>query len=355
MSKELTAIRRSRANVVRKLTSECAGCIVPSDLDDPNKGRLVNSGRIKSDGTRLVGSPSARAYPPTGLQPLGLKAMGGATDTTDLSEVGMSNGQCELKKVVEVLHASGQKPLLLNFLRDRPRLIWNGASTGASQFISNIEGSLTADALVALADNLRSLRLDFEYAITNPGQPNFQILAQFLHKATKLEDVGLGFSVPINYNVFLHEYRLDQIFKPIEKWTRPNLTKLSLVRSSTGFGDLSRLLFVNLPKLKHLYLTDIKLLDGIWEDVVEGLHQIVPLTTCKLAPQLHQPNGYHYGWKDGVTDHEFAELLEANHRYVVEEGGTHPEFPRYIPSGEFEQEIAYWKQLRADSEGARAS
>lgn len=132
MSKELTAIRRSRANVVRKLTSECAGCIVPSDLDDPNKGRLVNSGRIKSDGTRLVGSPSARAYPPTGLQPLGLKAMGGATDTTDFSEVGMSNGQCELKKVVEVLHASGQKLLLLNFLRDRPRLIWNGASTGAS-------------------------------------------------------------------------------------------------------------------------------------------------------------------------------------------------------------------------------
>lgn len=328
---------------------------MPVDLDDPDKGRLVNSGRIKSDGTRLVGSPSARAYPPTGLQPLGLKAMGEATDTTDLSEVGMSNGQCELKKVVEVLHTSGQKPLLLNFLRDRPRLIWNGASTGASQFISNIEGSLTADALVALAANLRSLRLDFEYAITNPGQPNFQILAQFLHKATKLEDVGLGFSAPINYNVFLYEYSLDQIFKPIEKWTRPNLTKLSLVRLSTGFGDLSRLLFVNLPKLKHLYLAHIKLLDGIWEDVVEGLHQIVPLTTCKLAPQLHQPNGYHYGLKDGVTDHEFAKLLEANHRYVVEEGGTHPEFPRYIPSHEFEQEITHWKKLRADSEGARAS
>lgn len=348
--------------MVRKLADlEYAGCIVPVDLDDPDKGRLVNSGRIKSDGRPLVGSPSARAYPATGLLPLSLKAIGEATDTTDLSEVGMSNGQCELKKVVEVLHTSGQKPLQLNFLQDRPQLIWNGASTGASQFIFNVEGSLTADALVALADNLRSLRLDFEYAVTNPGEPNFQILAQFLHKATKLEEVGLEFPGPINYDVLLYEYRLDQIFKPIEKWTRPALTKLSLVRLSTGFYDLSRLLFVNLPKLKDLHLAHITLLDGIWEDVVEGLHQIVPLTTCKLALQLYQPNGYHYSLKDHATDDELTkfskltEFIEANNHYAVEEGGTHPGYPTYDLSYEFKQEIAHWKQLRADSVRARAS
>ncbi|KAI4238858.1 MAG: hypothetical protein LQ349_000802 [Xanthoria aureola] len=330
-------------------------CIVPVDLDDPDKGRLVNSGRIKSDGTRLIGSPSARAYPPTGLQPLSPKSMGQAPDTTDLSEVGLSNGQCELRKVVEVLHASGQKPLGLKFIQDRPQLTWNGPSTGASQFIFNVEGSLTADALVTLADNLRSLHLDFEYVVTSPGGPNFQILAQFLHKATKLEEVGLGFLTSLYYNERPYNYRLNQIFNPMDKWTRPALTQLSLVRLSTGFRDLSRLLFVNLPKLKHLHLAHITLLDGIWEDMVEGLHQIVPLTTCKLAPGIFQPNRDLYSLKYHATIDELTEFLEVNNQYAVEAGGTHPRHPTYELSYEFEQEIAQWKQLRADSEGARAS
>lgn len=310
-------------------------------------GRLVISGRIKSDGRRLVGSPSARAYTPTGLQPLSPKPMRSTPDAIGLLEHGLSDGQWELVKIVELLHASGQKPLQLEFLCDIE------AWTGVSTLLFTVGGPLNAGAFIALADNLRTVRLDIESEPFNPRGEDVQILAQFLQKATKLQEVALELPSRIRPNV--GSYRLNQIFKPIEEWIRPTLTRLYLVHLSTGYDVLSRLLFFNLPNLKHLHLEQIWLLDGLWEDVVEGLHQIVPLTMCKLYGALYQSNGKFYCSNDtATTNDELTEFLAANSRYVME-GGTHPRSPMYLPSHEFMKDVAYWKQLRGEFERARAS
>lgn len=268
-------------------------------------------------------------------------------DAIGLLEHGLSDGQWELVKIVELLHASGQKPLQLEFLCDIE------AWTGVSTLLFTVGGPLNAGAFIALADNLRTVRLDIESEPFNPRGEDVQILAQFLQKATKLQEVALELPSRIRPNV--GSYRLNQIFKPIEEWIRPTLTRLYLVHLSTGYDVLSRLLFFNLPNLKHLHLEQIWLLDGLWEDVVEGLHQIVPLTMCKLYGALYQSNGKFYCSNDtATTNDELTEFLAANSRYVME-GGTHPRSPMYLPSHEFMKDVAYWKQLRGEFERARAS
>ena len=68
------------------------------------KDSLVSRGCIRSDGTRLVGSPSARAYPATGLPPHGTQdwdTMG----ETQMMMTGVSSGYCEFVAIVDVLNS----------------------------------------------------------------------------------------------------------------------------------------------------------------------------------------------------------------------------------------------------------
>ncbi|KAL8754721.1 MAG: hypothetical protein Q9199_004145 [Rusavskia elegans] len=322
-------------------------CNVPMNRSDPDMDRLVKSGRIQSNGRRVVGSPSARAYPPTGLQPLSPKPMNSTPDAVGLLETGLSDSRWELVKLVELLHASGQKPLQLEMRSDIETM------TGIPARFFNAGELLNAGSLIALADNLRTLHLELSYHPGNPAGENLQILVQFLQKATRLRVLTLELP-PRNIGNFA-TYRLNQIFKPIDQWIRPTLTKLVLALLSTGYEDLSRLIFFNLPHLRNLQLFGISLLDGIWENIVEGLHQIVPLTMCKLYGALYQSNGKFYCSNDtATTNDELTDFLAADSRYVME-GGTHPRSPMYVPSHEFKKDIAYWKQLRGEFERARAS
>ncbi|KAL9023845.1 MAG: hypothetical protein Q9180_008087, partial [Flavoplaca navasiana] len=81
-------------------------CIVPVNLDDPNMDNLVNSGRIMSDGRRLRGSPSARAYKPTGLLPFSPKPGYPTPHTRRLPESELFDGRLESTGLVELLYAS---------------------------------------------------------------------------------------------------------------------------------------------------------------------------------------------------------------------------------------------------------
>lgn len=348
MAKDLPIIQMSRELYIEtQLTLNGTGCNVPMNRSDPDMDRLVKSGRIQSNGRRVVGSPSARAYAPTGLQPLSPKPMRSTPDAVGLLETGLSDSRWELLKLVELLHASGQKPLQLEICSDIETM------TGIPALFFNAGELLNAGSLITLADNLRTLHLELNYLPGNSAGENLQILVQFLQKATRLRVLTLD--LPYRNIQNFATYRLNQIFKPVDQWIRPTLTKLVLSSLSTGYEDLSRLIFFNLPNLRNLQLFGISLLDGIWENIVEGLHQTVPLTFCKLFRTLFQPNGKPYSLNDTAsTEDQIKIFLSANNRYVIE-GGTHPRSPMYLPSHEFKKDIAYWKQLRYEFERARAS
>ena len=79
---------------------------------------LVNSGRIKSDGRRLIGSPSARAYKPTGLLPFSPKPRSPTPHARSWPVSELFDGRLESTGLVELLYASNQKPLRLEIIRD---------------------------------------------------------------------------------------------------------------------------------------------------------------------------------------------------------------------------------------------
>ncbi|KAL8878498.1 MAG: hypothetical protein Q9192_008439, partial [Flavoplaca navasiana] len=248
-------------------------CIVPVKKNDSDTENLVNSGRIKSDGKRLIESPSARAYTPSGLAPFSPIPGSPTPHARSVSESELFDGRLESTELIELLHASGQKRLRFEIFRDIE------TRSGLSIHSFRTGGSLNMDAFTTLASNLKVLCLTLESCSRDPVERKSRLFTHFLQEATRLEVLVL--ELPWVPNVEF--YGLNDIFDPIEAWIRPTLTKLILDHVSGSYHDLSRLLFFNLQSLKHLHFSDIMLLDGCWEDVIEGLRQIVPLRCCAFS------------------------------------------------------------------------
>ncbi|KAL8978710.1 MAG: hypothetical protein Q9205_005774 [Flavoplaca limonia] len=291
-----------------------------------------------------VGSPSARAYVTSGLQPLTPKPLDTTPDTMRLIENGLSDGHSELPKLAALVHAADLKPLCLDAINDVETI----SGLPASTFEAMRSGH--AGPLAALTENLKVLRLEIVAYARDPVTENEMInLADFFHKASRLEVTSLG--LPFQYITQTPRYRLDQILKPILQGIRPTLRKLHIRSISASYNDLSRLLFFSLPNLKHLNLTQVLLLNGKWEDVVEGLRQIVPLTSGDLE-RCSQSDQTPYSLDSNSTAEEAEGFAAANSRYIVE-GGTHPCAPAYVPSYELKESIKSSKKLRGEFEGAQ--
>ncbi|KAL8883194.1 MAG: hypothetical protein Q9192_007370 [Flavoplaca navasiana] len=205
------------------------------------------------------------------------------------------------------------------------------------------------DAFATLASNLKVLCLALESCSRDPVERKSRLFTHFLQEATRLEVLVL--ELPWLPNVEF--YRLNDLFDPIEAWIRPTLTKLILDHVSGSYHDFSRLLFFNLQSLKHLHFSDIMLLDGCWEDVIEGLRQIVPLRCCTFNFGLYYANVKSYSLNDVIpTEEENTQFLAANSEYVVT-GGIHPRAAMYVPSRKFQEDVAHWKRLRGGYEEER--
>lgn len=298
---------------------------------------LINSGRVKSDGRRLIGSPSARAYIPTGLAPFSPKPPPPTRHARRLPESQSFDGRLESIELVELLYASGQKPLRLDIIRDIET--WSGLSSQSFR----TGGPLNNEAFTTLANNLRVLCLTLSH---DSAEPDSHFLSQFLQKVMRLKVLEL--ELPWTNDGEL--YRLNSVFNPIEAWIRPTITNLMLNRIYSRYHHLSRLLLFNLQNLKHLYLREIVLLDGCWEDIIEGLRQIVPLDSCKFDLGHYFAKVTDYSLDPTVSsDDKKSQFLAANSEYVLK-GGTHPRAPMYVPSRIFLEDVKYWKRLRGEFE-----
>ncbi|KAL8847971.1 MAG: hypothetical protein Q9221_006987 [Calogaya cf. arnoldii] len=345
----------------------------PSELSkNPSesiRARLIDSGRILPDGRRLVGSPSARAWPPTGIPPSSPRPAQQRdsdelrdrekTEKALIIKTGISDGYWEFIHVLQVLLAANIMPHQFRAIKD----FQHGGGLPLDALGS--DSPITDKPSLNLANELEvfELHLDSPYFF---GSFDCALLEQWLSKEgttssssacqnDKLESSHYGDEDNLSdgrygdmYNM-RKGYKLTKIISNITDWFRPNLTTLHLKGFVVSFENLASLLFVVLPRLRSLKLGNFTLRFGIWEDIIEGIYQIVPLKFCELATPLDypKPDGcYAPAGEDKIHwSDEQRPFMEANERYILE-GGVHPRLD-YVPSQEFVELIAAWKDLRS--------
>lgn len=322
------------------------------DTSSSNINRLIESALIMPDGRRLVGSPSARAWHPTGVPPSspisslrlskGSREIGRANSKVQLVKTGFSDSLWELFEVLELLNAANKMP------RDFRALDQFEEGAGIPEDLFN----LNLESAVDFAANLRVLELQLVPCKSRVGGSDICLLQRWMKKAEaaaafpvvtqkdKLEVVSLM----IGPHYAVPHYELTTIISNVDTWIRPNLTTLRLSGFSIHSRDLNLLLFVNLPKLRVLALAQLLLKDGLWDDVIEGMRQILKLKVVNFVGSW---------WQQCPGDEQPILRYRGRNKDIqcyYRDGGVHPGSPEYVPSQDFLEQIARWKELRSKTQ-----
>ncbi|KAL9004823.1 MAG: hypothetical protein Q9180_009826, partial [Flavoplaca navasiana] len=129
-------------------------------------------------------------------------------------------------------------------------------------------------------------------------------------------------------------YAFTQVFPTVSAICLPHLTSLNLDALSFSYRELVGLLFLSLPKLARIYLTNIRLYKGKWQDIVEGLHCLKKIQDCGLSesPLYDNNNYYQFAHEDfGVRSAEQGDFLYENDLYVMRELSRHPKLKEGKP------------------------
>ncbi|KAI4244738.1 MAG: hypothetical protein L6R42_010389, partial [Xanthoria sp. 1 TBL-2021] len=331
------------------------------DKSDSNVNRLVDSELISPNGTRLIGSPSARAWCPTGIPPSSPGAtspranLGGPMGSkTQLVKTGVSVGYWEFVQVLEVLRAANKKPKEFRATSDFPY------SGGIPAFAFKPEHLHATKYFIKIAKGLKVLDLELTFGAIDRKHTGTDLLLleqgmRELDTATTGSEIRqkdclevFSLTVPIAlWDPKEHPpYELSAIIN-VNMWVRPNLTTLHLIGFAIESKVLERLLFVNLPRLIDLRLERTVLKGRDWDDMIEEFRQILPLKSCKFGILLFNSNLVTY--KSGSRKRFYEDFMEAAERYVVE-GGVHPKSPYYVPGKNVLRQIAMWKKMRSANE-----
>lgn len=292
---------------------------------------------LRADGTRLVGSPLARAWPYSRLQPTSIGRSLCNAELKELSErFHIPEWLCvdwAFDNLVQLLVSADQQPLEFCIPS-------NGENEQALSTYHLGSHNLSLD--LSFAENLQSLFLavaSLERETTTLLLPDLPLLKVFL-KTTKLL-TGLTLDLPIeqNHSIFSDEdsdadqgdgyalFQFTQIFPPLQDLQITHLRTLNLSGLEITYRNLAGLLFLKAPNLTCLSLSHIQLAKGgHWEDIIEGLRHLHHLDACFFITLLY-PNFQEY--PDEVT--AAASLsLDAHSRYVVS-GGRHPDLDEEEP------------------------
>lgn len=119
-------------------------------------------------------------------------------------------------------------------------------------------------------------------------------------------------------------YTYEQVFSAAKVWSK--LTTLELQFMSTAATDLLLLLVFQMPALRHLMLGGIKLLEGTWHSVIEGLKQSNRLSSFGI------PYNTSLVHRSGIRFMSYNSLfLKAVREYMIH-GGHHPCIPPNQPN-----------------------
>ncbi|KAL8789394.1 MAG: hypothetical protein Q9213_001151 [Squamulea squamosa] len=338
-----------------------------SDRCSDNQNRLVSLGLLNPDGTRLVGSPSARAWIPTEVPPLNprpimplLRApdqIGKSISQAHFLGAGITDGYWEFVQLLKLLSAAKILPKEFRAGGDF------ASATGIPAFACNMEHSYATHFFKDLAKGLRVLELklvSWSGDQVARGSDLFVLkrwIREVQHADTYPEICQkdnlevLSLSVPLDWRdpERCSPYEHTAILSNIDEWVEPRLTNLHLKGFAISFENLERLLFVNLPRLRILRLGRIILKDGLWDDIIEELSQALPLKSCKLdSPLLYRDFSYYTSldeFRHGGNSHQ--NFMAANEAYALKRG-THPRSPEYVPSKHLLEQTALWNEIRLE-------
>ena len=296
-------------------------------------------GGLRCDGTRLVGSPLARCWPPTWLNPPTDQAiLSHRKNNCGLPHHEWYNIRQEFLLVTQLLESAGKQPLVFGI----PGNSDHSERLSPHALKSPDPETVHDGPFLHLASNLKTLHLSIAWLKEDGTQqlvPSLPLLRAFLKKAKSLVSLTLIFAVETwrhrdpdeSENDGYSLYKFTEGFPTLGGRVLNNLSTLHVCGLEITYRDLVGLLFLQLSNLTSLYFSNVQLVGGgRWENIIEGLRQIRQLDRCSLDPSLLYPNFQIYTSQLSCVSEE--DFLNANSNYILH-GGRHPNLKNHEVDG----------------------
>ncbi|KAL8836564.1 MAG: hypothetical protein Q9176_006201 [Flavoplaca citrina] len=301
------------------------------------------------EGKSVTGSPVARTWPATALAPLHPWYYHREPDSHVLRNPQTSSGCVELLKLTQLLKAASKQPF--EFLAE------GGVPTYA--FASN---NLPEPVhLHNISQRLKILRLRINFynrargpvADTVHWHPELHTFKTLMRNLPTLEVLQL--LIPFVDSEFGPSiYDFAQLFPPVTEWRLPKLRTLILTGLSFSYRDFAGFFFLVVPQLRSMFLGDLLLKNGAWDDFVEWFRQHRAPFLCHLGRNFLYPEGRDYFWPSEKWSEEyrkFPDFIESVANYIVD-GGRHPG----LRNGECNSDsVKYLTKMKVTIEELRAA
>ncbi|KAL8724213.1 MAG: hypothetical protein Q9166_008079 [cf. Caloplaca sp. 2 TL-2023] len=291
-----------------------------ADMDSIHTGHAseIRLALAQLDGTSLIGSPMARAWPLTALFPTHPSYDFKDVFESDLRNDSKSNGCFEILRLAQLLQCASVHPLKFEATGHA------SSSTGVPPYVlRTLRNRETRSGMperrtlanpvefVDFATRLRVLHLKIAgYSGGDEVYGELRTLKSFFEQKPALEVLTL--TLPFTNEEDHSRYRFSHIFPPVPGWRLENLHHLHLSGICVSFNDLTGLLFFAVPNLSSLTLRNIILEDGSWDDIVEGLRHLDGLNVFALEEAVYS------------NQHSIPTALLAALSHYVTNGGRHP-------------------------------
>ncbi|KAL8646792.1 MAG: hypothetical protein Q9226_006708 [Calogaya cf. arnoldii] len=254
---------------------------------------------------RPVGSPSSRSWPLSNLQPTYPVLGNRDTSANQIAINSQKGGSVEFTRAVELLKLAEKKPdaLCYGYSPRSPHV--QDSIYGLPPQIFAVQHWWGQTKMVDICKDLTVLELEFgSYCdqVEQQSHPLHQLRSLFQSTST-LECLHLVFpgDEPL--------YRYQDIFPPIMGWEIPTLREFGLQCVATQYKDLNGLLFFALPNMDELSLEGIRLVDGEWGSMAEGLWRLRSLPDCNLTcPEYIDRSQYYVGDYDNPSTDELSDF-----------------------------------------------
>ncbi|KAL8883587.1 MAG: hypothetical protein Q9215_008144 [Flavoplaca cf. flavocitrina] len=295
-------------------------------LFDPTKSKPTISPLVLREGTRAVGSPSARAWLPTTLQPTSPESFQYVHPSAAyLPGTDKPNGCFEFIEFMKLLDTTRKEPLTFEVKGNWTKSV----ATGLPPSVLDMKKSPDSVHFLSLSHHLKVL--DLKLALPLGGWfngicPDLGLLQEFLSRARSLNTLRLSFPYDEETEYCGPAFNVTSVLPPITTLVLPNLSSLRLDLLKFSYRNLVGLLFHSLPGLVCLHLHKVQLSDGKWQDIIEGLRSLKMMRTCNFHRGLLYEYDEYYGYCEryGIYSGEQLDFLNENALYVLRKLARHP-------------------------------
>ncbi|KAI4173806.1 MAG: hypothetical protein LQ346_008349 [Caloplaca aetnensis] len=214
-------------------------------------------------GKRAVGSPIARQWPFTSLQPRPTKCMQAheRANSEDPTDNGIFDGTLPFLYVIQLMNLTRKWPSFFGLMAN--------ASPGSGILSNLFDLQWPCDTPSLDGGNrLTVLRLKVNSAAPLPH--TLDRLKALFHDSSNLQELTLD--LPTHDTSFpCKHFEFSQVFPPVTEWSLFKLRCLKLSGLRVSTQNLLGFLLISLPNLRNLELNTVKLTDGKWNHTVAGL------------------------------------------------------------------------------------